>query len=77
MLVLQAMRQNINEVSDVTKLLDSILQSKATAGMLYASEITLDACRQQMLTYVPRIFEFIQHYVKGERNIQLISFVLR
>ena len=67
-----AMRQTINEVSDVTKLLDSILQSKATAGMLYASEITLDACRQQMLTYVPRIFEFIQHYVKDKKQ-QAIS----
>ena len=67
-----AMRKNINEVSDVTKLLDSILQSKATAGMLYASDITLDACRQQMLPYVPRIFEFIQHYVKDKKQ-QAIS----
>ncbi|XP_076683679.1 DNA replication helicase/nuclease 2 isoform X2 [Andrena cerasifolii] len=67
-----AMCQNINKVSDVTKLLDSILQSKATAGTLYASEITLDACRQHMLPYVPRIFEFIQHYVKDKKQ-QAIS----
>lgn len=45
--------------------MDSILQSKDTSSLLYASEISLDVCRQQMLVFVPKIYEFIQHYIKG------------
>lgn len=61
----QAIRKNISEVSDITKLMNSILQTTDTCSLLYASNISLETCRQQILPYVPKIREFIQHYLKG------------
>ncbi|XP_017791107.1 PREDICTED: DNA replication ATP-dependent helicase/nuclease DNA2 [Habropoda laboriosa] len=67
-LLQKAILNNIHESSDVTKLMDTILQSRETASVLYASEIPFDKCREQMLTFVPRIFEFIQHYLKDKEQ---------
>ncbi|XP_017754506.1 PREDICTED: DNA replication ATP-dependent helicase/nuclease DNA2 [Eufriesea mexicana] len=66
-----AVQKNIHELSDITKLMDSILQSKDTSSLLYASEISLDVCRQQMLVFVPKIHKFIQHYIKGKRQQEI------
>ncbi|CAK9803234.1 DNA replication ATP-dependent helicase/nuclease DNA2 [Anthophora quadrimaculata] len=70
-LLQKAILDNIHELSDVTKLMDRILQSKETASTLYASEISLDKCREQMLTFVPRIFKFIQHYLKDKKQQEI------
>ncbi|XP_015433477.1 PREDICTED: DNA replication ATP-dependent helicase/nuclease DNA2 [Dufourea novaeangliae] len=67
-LLQKAIRTNIHDMSDIIKLMDSILQSKETIRTLYASEIAFDACRKEMLVFVPRIFEFIQHYLKDKKQ---------
>ncbi|XP_050492574.1 DNA replication ATP-dependent helicase/nuclease DNA2 isoform X3 [Bombus huntii] len=61
-----AIRKNISEVSDITMLMNSILQTTDTCSLLYASKISLETCRQQILPYVPKIREFIQHYLKDK-----------
>lgn len=68
----KALRENICALSDVIKLLDNILQSKDTLDYLYASELSLMDCRKRMIEYAPRIFEFIQHYIKDNKQ-QYIS----
>ncbi|XP_076652075.1 DNA replication helicase/nuclease 2 isoform X2 [Halictus rubicundus] len=67
-LLQQAMREDIHEMSGIRKLLDTLLQSKETAGSLYAAEISLDSCKTRMLELVPRIYEFIQHYLKDKKH---------
>lgn len=64
----KALRENIYTLSDVIKLLDDILHSKGTLDYLYASELSLVDCRKRMMEYAPRIFEFIQHYIKGNKQ---------
>jgi len=64
----KALRENICALSDVIKLLDNILRSKDTLDYLYASELSLVDCRKRMMEYAPRIFEFIQHYIKGNKQ---------
>lgn len=64
----KALRENIYALSDVIKLLDDMLQSKSTIDYLYASELSLADCRKRMMEYAPRIFEFIQHYIKGNKQ---------
>lgn len=64
----KTLRENICTRSDVEELLDNILQSKATLNYLYASELSLVDCRKRMMEYIPRIFEFIQHYIKGNKQ---------
>ncbi|XP_011696156.1 PREDICTED: DNA replication ATP-dependent helicase/nuclease DNA2 isoform X2 [Wasmannia auropunctata] len=64
----KALRENICVLSDVIRLLDDILRSKDTLDYLYASELSLVECRKRMMEYAPRIFEFIQHYVRGNRQ---------
>lgn len=64
----KALRENIYALSDVIKLLDDMLQSKSTIDYLYASEMSLADCRKRMMEYAPRIFEFIQHYIKGNEQ---------
>lgn len=64
----KTLRENICMLSDMLKLLDNILQSKATLDYLYASELSLMDCRKRMREYAPRIFEFIQHYIKGNKQ---------
>ncbi|RLU18862.1 hypothetical protein DMN91_009220 [Ooceraea biroi] len=64
----KALRENVHALSDVIKLLDDILRSKDTIDYLYASEMTLADCRKRMMEYAPRIFEFIQHYIKGNKQ---------
>ena len=49
--------------------MDNILQTKDTSSLLYASDISLDTCKQQMLPYVSKIHEFIQHYLNGMQNM--------
>ncbi|XP_029178736.1 DNA replication ATP-dependent helicase/nuclease DNA2 isoform X2 [Nylanderia fulva] len=69
----KALRENISTLSDVIKLLDdNILQSRNTIEYLYSSELSLAECRKRMREYAPRIFEFIQHYIKGNKQ-QCIS----
>lgn len=41
------------------------MQSEDTAHILYASNIAFNECREQMHIFLPKIFEFIQHYLKG------------
>ncbi|XP_076300421.1 DNA replication helicase/nuclease 2 isoform X2 [Lasioglossum baleicum] len=67
-LLQKAMRENIQEMSDIRKLLDNLLQFKETASMLYVADISLDTCKTRMLEFVPRIYEFIQHYVKDKKH---------
>lgn len=64
----KALRENVHALSDVIKLLDDLLRSRDTIDYLYASELTLADCRKRMMEYAPRIFEFIQHYVNGNRQ---------
>ncbi|XP_070525896.1 DNA replication ATP-dependent helicase/nuclease DNA2 isoform X2 [Cardiocondyla obscurior] len=64
----KALQENIFALSDVIKLLDNILQSKDTISYLYASDLSLVDCRKRMMEYAPRIFEFIQHYIKGNKQ---------
>lgn len=64
----KALRENIYALSDVIKLLDDMLQSKNTIDYLYSSELSLADCRKRMMEYAPRIFEFIQHYIKGNKQ---------
>ncbi|XP_050465374.1 DNA replication ATP-dependent helicase/nuclease DNA2 [Cataglyphis hispanica] len=64
----KALHENIYALSDVIKLLDDILQLKSTIDYLYASELSLADCRKRMMEYAPRIFEFIQHYIKGNKQ---------
>ncbi|KAL6261113.1 hypothetical protein P5V15_008642 [Pogonomyrmex californicus] len=64
----KALRENICALSDVIKLLDDMLQSKDTLDYLYASEMSLIDCRKRMMEYAPRIVEFIQHYIKGNKQ---------
>lgn len=45
--------------------MDNLLQSKDTSNLLYASQISFNACREQILIFVSKIYEFLQHYVKG------------
>ncbi|XP_070169589.1 DNA replication ATP-dependent helicase/nuclease DNA2 [Polyergus mexicanus] len=64
----KALLENIYALSDVIKLLDDMLQSKSTIDYLYTSELSLADCRKRMMEYAPRIFEFIQHYIKGNKQ---------
>ncbi|XP_072744697.1 DNA replication ATP-dependent helicase/nuclease DNA2 [Anoplolepis gracilipes] len=64
----KALRENIYALSDVIKLLDDMLQSKDTIDYLYASELSLVDCRKRMMDFAPRIFEFIQHYIKSNKQ---------
>lgn len=64
----KALQENIYALSDVIKLLDDILQSKNTIDYLYSSELSFTDCRKRMMEYAPRIFEFIQHYIKGNKQ---------
>ncbi|XP_031846544.2 DNA replication helicase/nuclease 2 isoform X2 [Nomia melanderi] len=72
-LLQKAMSRNICQISDIRKLMDSILQSKETTDTLYASEIEFNRCKEQMLTLVPRISEFIQHYLKDKKQQEISS----
>ncbi|XP_018404241.1 PREDICTED: DNA replication ATP-dependent helicase/nuclease DNA2 [Cyphomyrmex costatus] len=64
----KALRENICALSDVIKLLDDILRSKDTLDYLYASEMSLVDCRKRMMEYAPKIFNFIQHYIMGNKQ---------
>ncbi|XP_011068537.1 PREDICTED: DNA replication ATP-dependent helicase/nuclease DNA2 [Acromyrmex echinatior] len=64
----KALRENVCTLSDVIKLLDDILRSKDTIDYLYASEMSLADCRKRMMEYAPKIFEFIQHYIIGNKQ---------
>ncbi|KOX72024.1 DNA2-like helicase [Melipona quadrifasciata] len=74
-----AIQKNICEVKGITKLMDNILQTKDTSSLLYASDISLDTCRQQMLPYVSKIHEFIQHYLndKTQQKINNMKYNFR
>ncbi|XP_012541123.1 DNA replication ATP-dependent helicase/nuclease DNA2 [Monomorium pharaonis] len=67
----RALQENVGALSDVIKLLDDILRLKNTLDYLYVSELSLVDCRKRMMEYAPRIFEFIQHYIKGNRQQHL------
>lgn len=69
----KALRENVHALSDVIKLLDNLLQSRCTIDYLYASEMSLDDCRKRMMQYAPRIFEFIQHYIRGNKQQHINS----
>ncbi|XP_078043010.1 DNA replication helicase/nuclease 2 [Augochlora pura] len=62
------MQEGIYEMSDIRKLLFTLLESRETGITLYASEISLTSCKEQMLELLPRIYEFIQHYLKDEKH---------
>ena len=70
-LLQKVIQKDINKFADIKKLLDSMLQSRDTIRLLYATGITLDACRKQMLVFVPRIYQFIQHYLKDKRQEEI------
>ncbi|XP_033337738.2 DNA replication helicase/nuclease 2 [Megalopta genalis] len=67
-LLQKAMHEDIHEMSDIKKLLFTLLESRETASTLYASEVSLRSCKEQMLTLIPRIYEFIQHYIKDKKH---------
>jgi len=69
----KALQENVYALSDVMKLLDDILRSKNTIDYLYASELTLADCRKRMMEYAPKIYEFIQHYIKGNKQQHINS----
>lgn len=64
----KALQENVRALSGVIKLLDGVLRSKDTINYLYASEMSLADCRKRMMEYAPRIFEFIQHYIGGNKQ---------
>ncbi|CAL7942303.1 unnamed protein product [Xylocopa violacea] len=64
----RAIVKNVQKITDIANLMNDILLSKETSSLLYASEITFDACRQQILPFIPKIYEFIQHYLKDEKQ---------
>lgn len=64
----KSLRENVHALSDVIKLLDNILQSRDTVDYLYTSEMSLVDCRKRMMEYAPRIYEFIQHYIRGSKQ---------
>ncbi|KAI4477910.1 hypothetical protein M0804_012390 [Polistes exclamans] len=55
--------ENIYKIDDIRKMAEIELQSKDTINMLYSSESTFEKCKDEVLSYVPQISEFIQHYV--------------
>ncbi|XP_076757280.1 DNA replication helicase/nuclease 2 [Xylocopa sonorina] len=72
-LMQRAIVKGIQQLTDIKNLMDDILLSKETSSLLYASEITLDACKQQMLPFIPKIYEFIQHYLRGEKQRSIVN----
>lgn len=50
------------------KLAENELQSKETIAMLYSSRSSLEKCKEEVFAYVPKISEFIQHYIHGKMN---------
>lgn len=64
----KALLENVHTLSDVIKLMDDMLGSKDTIEYLYTSELSLNDCRKRMIEYAPRIFEFIQHYIRGNKQ---------
>lgn len=44
------------------------LQSKDTIFMLYSTQSSFEKCKEEVFSYVPKISEFIQHYVHGKMN---------
>ncbi|XP_011145053.1 DNA replication ATP-dependent helicase/nuclease DNA2 isoform X2 [Harpegnathos saltator] len=67
----KALRENVHALSDVVKLLDNMLQLRDTIDYLYASEMSLDDCRKRMMEYAPKIFQFIQHYIRGNKQSRI------
>ncbi|XP_020290198.1 DNA replication ATP-dependent helicase/nuclease DNA2 [Pseudomyrmex gracilis] len=64
----KALRENVHTLSGVIKLMDDMLGSKDTIEYLYTSELSLKDCRKRMMEYAPRIFEFIQHYIRDNKQ---------
>lgn len=64
----KALRQNARTLSDVIKLLDEMLRSRDMIEYLYGSDLSLADCRERMMEYASRIFEFIQHYIVGNEQ---------
>ncbi|XP_015178226.1 PREDICTED: DNA replication ATP-dependent helicase/nuclease DNA2 [Polistes dominula] len=63
MLLQKSIVENIYKIDDIRKMAEIELKSKDTIYMLYGSESTFEKCQEEVLSYVPQISEFIQHYV--------------
>nr|XP_012144829.1 PREDICTED: DNA replication ATP-dependent helicase/nuclease DNA2-like isoform X3 [Megachile rotundata] len=70
-LLQKAVLQDIHKLSDITELLNCILESKETINMLYAAGVPFDTCKEEMLLFVPKIFKFIQHYLKSNKQEEI------
>nr|XP_050867818.1 DNA replication ATP-dependent helicase/nuclease DNA2 [Vespula vulgaris] len=71
-LLQKSLTENIYKLSDITKMAEDELQSKDTIFMLYSTQSSFEKCKEEVFSYVPKISEFIQHYVHGTKQ-QAIS----
>ncbi|KAI4500290.1 hypothetical protein M0802_004707 [Mischocyttarus mexicanus] len=64
-LLQKSITNNIHKIADITKMAEIEMQSKDTINMLFGSQLTFEKFQNEVLSYVPQISEFIQHYVHG------------
>ncbi|XP_026669989.1 DNA replication ATP-dependent helicase/nuclease DNA2 [Ceratina calcarata] len=66
-----AINKNISRTSEISELMEKILQTPDAVTLLYATNVTLRTCREKMSIYVPKIQEFILHYLKDQEQNQI------
>ncbi|XP_035724130.1 DNA replication ATP-dependent helicase/nuclease DNA2-like isoform X1 [Vespa mandarinia] len=60
--------ENISKLSDIMKMAENELQSKDIIHILYSSQSSFEKFKEEIFSYVPKISEFIQHYVHGTKQ---------
>ncbi|XP_046738978.1 DNA replication ATP-dependent helicase/nuclease DNA2 [Diprion similis] len=67
-LLQKVLKEKIYTKPGITKLLKDVIKSHNTASMLYSAGMSMETCEKEMLPFVPKIFHFLERYVKVEKS---------
>ncbi|KAK2585939.1 hypothetical protein KPH14_010520 [Odynerus spinipes] len=67
-MIQKCLTENIYKLPDIMKLAETELQTRDAMDMLYKSQTSLETCKKEIFSYVPRISEFIKHYVHDTKQ---------
>lgn len=67
-LLQDVLKQGINSLNDINLMLDKIMSKHETLLMLHSCSVNFNDIKEELATFVPRIYAFVMNYVKPTKG---------
>ncbi|XP_066591181.1 DNA replication ATP-dependent helicase/nuclease DNA2 isoform X2 [Prorops nasuta] len=67
----KSIKQKVNKINNISLIMKKVLKSPDVIKTLYANNIDIDSFKEEIAAFIPKIHQFIQHYMEGQKSLEI------